>query len=122
MQAQAANEDDDALVVLISGHTQNGGNDNDKDPDNTTSPLQPSLGAGIRKLEPLLEAAKFKNRKLFSEDPGNASDAPWPEALNPTHCGDNLVYIVTVIKNEIRIAKEKGAILKLVLIGYSHGG
>lgn len=113
---------DDVLVVLISGHTQNGGNDNDKPGGDTTDDFEPSIDAGIRTLADRLHAAGFKRQRLFSEDPGNAKDTPYPNPLDTVSCGLNRDLIVNEVKTQIANAKRDGRKLRLALIGYSHGG
>lgn len=108
----------DALIVLVSGHTQNGGNDNDPN----TSASQPSADAGIRGLQPSLTAAGLGEVRMYSEDPGNHGDeAP----LNTAFCGNNGPQEDHIISEILAVALRRNLRqepLRLVMIGYSHGG
>jgi hypothetical protein len=109
----------EVLVIVISGHTQNGANDEDP----KTAPHQPSDSAGVRFLAAELRKPEhgFTNLIEFSEDPGNKKkDTDW-NVIDQQHCGETLVAILGEIDRQLRpsnLNKPKG----IALIGYSHGG
>jgi hypothetical protein len=117
----------ETLVVLISGHTQNGANDDDPQ----TAPERPSKGSGMRKLESALRNPKvgFTNVRLWSEDPGNKGKGA---AITTTWCGGGrpeegvLGTHAKVIYNDIVLfiqdANAHNRVPNIALIGYSHGG
>jgi hypothetical protein len=121
--AASAIGDNDALVVLISGHSQNGDNDGD----GQTGPRDMSRDAGFRELEDQLKQAGFAADHIltFSEGPENDDDSWIPTALNNTKCHDNLDHIVGQVSTRIQNAKDANGqpfTLKIAIIGYSHGG
>jgi uncharacterized delta-60 repeat protein len=118
----------ETLVVLISGHTQNGSNDEDPN----TKPEDPSQGSGMRKLEQALRhpQVKLTNVKLWSEDPGNKGPLAFS---NVQLCGGGapdegeiLGGHAKVIYNDIvkyiTDANNHGKLPNIALVGYSHGG
>jgi uncharacterized delta-60 repeat protein len=120
-EAKAEVADPDVYVVMISGHTQNGGHDVDPENGPPTAAEHAATDSGIYKLAKDIREAKYEV-VTFSEDPGNDKDTPWPDVGDPFHCGANKQTIADHIKDKIAQAKKRQRVLQVALIGYSHGG
>lgn len=104
------------LVILISGHTQNGGNDNN----GNTGDNDPEIDCSIRFLSDKLKKDGFNNRLEFSEDPGNTKDFAF-NATDAGHCGATYTTIMDAIRKQFA-PSNRNKPEAVALIGYSHGG
>jgi hypothetical protein len=111
--------DHDVHVILISGHTQHGG---DGAPHN-------AAGSGWNGFSAFMVDEYGWHRDefhLYSEDPEGDVDDHLVDALHDTvdtdHCGGSLLTIVGEAEVAIRAANARGVVPDVVLGGYSHGG
>ena len=121
--AVATIADNDALVVLISGHSQNGANNGSDE----TSAEDMANDCGFWLLADKIKAAGFAENNVlkFSEDPGNDKRDPLTTNANDAACHKNLDHIVGEVKVRIQNAKDQQNqpfTLNIAVIGYSHGG